>query len=124
MSFGKMRVAVAATVLIVVVILSAQVVIGQRKSDRAHVPPTEAPPSFVPKDGFVPDEATAVKVAEAILVPIYGEREIAGERPFRATLNGDTWTVIGTLPPHVVGGTAVVKLSKRDGRILYVIHEQ
>ena len=28
---------------------------------------------YVPKNGFVPDEKTAIKIAEAVLFPIYGE---------------------------------------------------
>jgi hypothetical protein len=80
--------------------------------------------SYKPKAGFIPDAATAAKVAEAILIPIYGEQNIIGERPFKATLKGNTWTVAGTLPSHLVGGTAIVKLSKLDGRVLFVTHTQ
>jgi len=29
-------------------------------------------PGVVPKNGFVPDEKTAIAIAEAILIPIYG----------------------------------------------------
>jgi hypothetical protein len=80
-------------------------------------------PSFKPKEGFVPNEATAIRIAEAILVPIYGEKAVASERPFKATLENGVWTIVGTLPPKVMGGTAIVRLAKADGRILYVIHE-
>lgn len=33
--------------------------------------------SVKPKDGFVPDAKTAVKVAEAVLIPVYGEKKIS-----------------------------------------------
>jgi hypothetical protein len=80
--------------------------------------------SIRPKNGFVPDEATAVKIAEAAAIAQYGEKRISEERPFRARLRGDTWTVQGTLHPEgVYGGTAVVKLSKTDGKILFMIHQ-
>lgn len=80
-------------------------------------------PSYVPKGGFVPDEKTAVRIAEAVLDPIYGEQQIAKEKPLSATLDGDTWTVQGHLPQDSNrGGVAVVELSKRDGRILRVSH--
>ena len=84
----------------------------------------EAIPSVQPKEGFVPDQATAVRIAEAILVPIYGEELIKSERPFRATLKEGIWTVVGTLPQRFAGGAAVVRLAKADGRILFVIHEK
>lgn len=79
-------------------------------------------PSYVPARGFVPDSATAVAVAEAILVPIYGRGNIEHERPFHATLRNGVWTVSGSLPKQMLGGVAEVELSQRDARILHVIH--
>jgi hypothetical protein len=75
-----------------------------------------------PKDGFVPNEQTAVAIAEAVLIPIYGEDNVRSERPFKAALANGVWTVGGTLPPSFVGGTAVVRLAKSDGRVLFVMH--
>jgi hypothetical protein len=43
---------------------------------------------FRPIDGFVPNKATAIRIAEAVLIPVYGEREIESERPFSADLHG------------------------------------
>src|SRR5690349_7766958 len=77
--------------------------------------------SACPTQGFIPDEATAVAVGEAILTPIYGSRHIAGERPVKARLYENHWIVSGTLPRPkreglvVVGGTATIELSKQDG---------
>src|SRR5450755_1066852 len=73
---------------------------------------------YWPASGYVPDAATAVKVGVAVLIPVYGEQKIASERPLKATLDGDVWTVEGTLycgdgkPGMCPGGTATVKLSK------------
>ena len=84
-----------------------------------------------PSSGFVPDAATAVKVAEAVLIPIYGEKAIQSERPFTATLEGDIWTVNGTLPcpdaktdkrVSCKGGVATVKMSKTDAHIIFMWH--
>jgi hypothetical protein len=81
-----------------------------------------------PAGGYVPDAATAVKIAEAVLVPVFGEQKISSERPFTAKLEGDVWTVDGTLYCAdgkiglCPGGTARVRLSKNDGRILFMIH--
>jgi hypothetical protein len=84
-----------------------------------------------PAEGYVPDEKTAVAIAEAVLIPVYGEKKILSERPFKAVLDGEIWTVGGTLhcddgkggtTTHCVGGTAEVRISKKDGRILRMMH--
>ena len=80
--------------------------------------------SITPKSGFVPDESTAVKIGKAAAIAQYGEKTISQEMPFRARLYGDTWLVIGTLHPQgALGGTAVIKISKTDGRILFMTHQ-
>jgi hypothetical protein len=89
---------------------------------------TEQAPSFKPKEGFVPNAETAVRVGEAVLMPVYGEKKIVGERPFKAALQGDVWTVEGTLHCDGLagatceGGTAVVKISKTSGQIVFMMH--
>jgi hypothetical protein len=81
--------------------------------------------SIRPKNGFVPDEATAVRIGEATAVAQYGEKTIAEERPFRARLYGEIWIVQGTLHPQGAdGGTAVIKINKTDGRILFMTHQK
>src|SRR5437899_158678 len=89
--------------------------------------PPQQPQGYVPTQGFVPDSATAVRIAVAVWMPIYGERQIMSEQPFVATLKDSVWTVSGSLPQPpagaaVAGGTAVVRIAKRDGRILFVQH--
>jgi hypothetical protein len=79
----------------------------------------------------VPDAATAIRIAEAVLVPVYGKEQVESERPFTATLKNDVWTVGGTLycsdgrggvTTLCAGGVAVVKISKSDGRVLHMMH--
>jgi hypothetical protein len=86
---------------------------------------------YVPKTGYVPDSKTAVKVAEAVLIPVYGLKQVELEQPFTATLKGDVWAVAGMLRcPDGKGGitagcdgvVAVVRISRRDARILYMMH--
>ena len=77
---------------------------------------------YVPRDGFVPDGETAIRIAEAVLVPIYGAKEVARERPFHPVLSDNTWTVRGTLPKGWVGGVAVIQIDKRDARVTGVSH--
>ncbi len=78
--------------------------------------------SYVPPKGFVPDEQTAMRIAEAIWSPIYGEEKIQREKPFVATLRDGVWTVEGSLPKGWAGGVALAEISKKDGRILRVSH--
>ena len=65
---------------------------------------------YIPKTGFVPDSDTAVRVA---------------------TLKNDVWTVEGSLrcpdgkggvTNDCAGGVAVVRISKKDARVLYMLH--
>ena len=88
--------------------------------------PLSARAGYVPSSGFVPDAATAVAIARAVLIPIYGAKVIQEEEPLTAQRNGDIWVVKGTLlcPKGATcpGGAAELKLSAKDGRILRVIH--
>jgi len=84
---------------------------------------TAEPKTYKPKEGYVPDATTAIRVAEAIAIPIYGEKLIRSEEPFSATLTGGVWLVRGAdLQPNESGGVAEVKISKSTGEILGVIH--
>ncbi len=79
-------------------------------------------PNYQPKDGYVPDAATAIAIAQAVWGPIYGKEHITHEKPFKATLHNGVWRVEGSLPKGYLGGVAVAEISKKDGRILGVIH--
>ena len=64
---------------------------------------------YLPENGFVPNQATAIKIAEAVLVPIYGQKTIDGEKPFRVSLDDQIWVVKGKeLPPDMLGGTFII----------------
>jgi hypothetical protein len=76
-----------------------------------------------PKDGVVPNAEVAKRIAEAVATGLYGE-EAMGERPYRARLRGDVWTVMGSLPTLALGGVAIIQISKQDGRILFSHHAQ
>ena len=45
--------------------------------------------------GVVSDEETAIRIAEAILFPVYGEGAIRGQRPYQVALKEGKWTVEG-----------------------------
>jgi len=78
--------------------------------------------SYTPREGFVPDEKTAIRISEAVLTPIYGEKQIKSEEPFSAKLHNGIWTVTGTIEEGVEGGVAEIKISKRTGTIISVTH--
>ncbi len=89
--------------------------------------------TYVPPSGYVPDSVTAVQIAEAVLVPVYGRKQIESQRPFTARLKKDVWTVSGTLRCRdqagkissiCSGGTAVVQISKQDAHIISMIHHK
>jgi len=82
--------------------------------------------SYKPKNGYVPDEQTAIAIAVAVWRSIYGEKQIEGEKPYKATLKDGIWTVTGSLPEGyaTVGGTATAEISQDSGCILRVIHYQ
>ena len=97
--------------------------------DSDRLSPQE-PRGFVPKSGFVPDAATALKIAEAVLIPVYGEAVVHSERPFKAVLKGGAWIITGSVPcdgpPGAVcpGGAAEVRISKKTAQILFMTHDQ
>jgi hypothetical protein len=80
--------------------------------------------SKLPPQGIVPDEATAVKIAEAIWLPVFGEQVVAKFRPYQAELKNGVWTVYGTLPRNSRGGTPMLAIRKEDGRVIEVWHSQ
>jgi hypothetical protein len=80
----------------------------------------------IPKNGYVPDQQTAIRIAEAVGIPIYGIEQIEREKPFVAELKNGIWIVSGTLhgdPGSIPkGGVAKIEISKRDARVLRVSH--
>lgn len=83
--------------------------------------------SRLPDKGVLTTEESAIKVAETILVNIYGEK-VLEERPFKAKLEGDVWKITGTFHcPQGVGckgGVARIEINKKDGKVKSVIHDK
>jgi hypothetical protein len=77
-----------------------------------------------PTSGIVPDEATAIKIAETIGMPVFG-KNLNEYKPFHAELRNDSiWHVYG-LPKKMwfavqLGGGPVFEIQKTDGKILKV----
>lgn len=76
-------------------------------------------PPFV----IVPNEETAIAMAEAVFVVAFGN-EVLSKKPFVAKLDATKryWLVCGTLPAGYVGGVPEMKIRKSDGRIMKVKH--
>ena len=77
--------------------------------------------TYTPSQGYVPNETTAIKIAEAVWLPIYG-KSIYSKIPFIAKLNGTVWVVEGSLPLHMRGGVPVIEIVRKTGEILRVSH--
>jgi len=71
--------------------------------------------SAKPKIDLVPDEETAIRIAEAIWLPVYGWEMIERQKPFRAELENDVWTVRGSLREGSAAGVVVARISKANG---------
>ena len=75
-----------------------------------------------PVSGYVPDSDTAIAIATAVLIPIYGKSTVASEKPWHTGLRDDVWTVVGTFNGKGNGGEAIVQIDKKTGAIIFVTH--
>ena len=85
-----------------------------------NVPSQNVPKAFECNGGVVADEETAIRIAEAILCPVYGEKDIHGQRPYQVTLKDGKWAVAGTVPPGFVSGSFSIVILQSDGRIVEI----
>lgn len=72
---------------------------------------------------YVPDEKTALRIAEAVLSAKYGEERVKAQAPLKASSGlGGLWIVQGTDPgsPGKGGGIAVM-INKHSGCIINVL---
>ncbi len=86
------------------------------------------------EDCIVKNEEIAVKIAEDNLFVIYGESKIKNERPYNIELTGNNvWVITGSLNSGILdkllsggmpmfGGTFEIKISAKDGKIIYITH--
>ena len=75
----------------------------------------------LPEAGVIPNGETAVKYAEAIWLPIYGDKIYNG-LPFRINLQENhRWYVRGRRTEDDSGGVPELKFNGTDGSIFYII---
>jgi hypothetical protein len=78
---------------------------------------------YIPISGVVPDEATAIKMAELIWNNMFSET-ILNKKPFKVKYykKEKIWLVEGTLDDNMVGGVPYILIRKSDGRVISVWH--
>jgi NTF2 fold immunity protein len=74
---------------------------------------------------YVPDEKTALRIAEVVLIGQFGEERVGTQRPLRAESRGkDMWLVSGTLPKDKLepGAAFGVWVNRHDGCVSVMEH--
>jgi len=82
---------------------------------------------YIPAEGLVPTAGVAVKIAECVLIEIYGKNHIEKEKPFSVNLKDGVWIIEGNIPnikdcDIPFGGQAYVEIKKSNGEILKLLH--
>jgi len=82
--------------------------------------------SLKPKDGYVPNKQTALKISEAVLVSIYGDK-VLEQKPFKVSLKNNIWNITGTVhcPKNkktCKGGHAHIKINKTTAEVVELSH--
>src|SRR5262249_37801342 len=97
-------------------LLAAITFVGSSKSGMSSF-------EYDPPEGFVLDAETAEKIAEILMIRMFGETNTEREMPLRATLKDGVWIVRGSEARIQLGGVAEMHINKRDARIVYFKHE-
>jgi hypothetical protein len=74
------------------------------------------------KKEIISDSTTAIDIAEKILFKIYGRENIENQRPYETYKIKNYWSISGTLPQGMMGGTFLIIMDARDGRIIRISH--
>jgi hypothetical protein len=83
-----------------------------------NLPPAEEPARKV---DLKLDEKTAIQIAEIVLAKVYGER-VLKEKPWNVTADETSFTIEGTLPKGMAGGTARIRIRRTNAEVLEIIH--
>jgi hypothetical protein len=74
------------------------------------------------KKEIISDSMMAVDIAEIILFKGYGQENIKRQRPYEIYKIKNYWSISGTLPRNRLGGTFLIIMDARDGRIIKITH--
>ena len=121
--------------IIILAILTTLNSFGQSKSSRTVVGEESAKQQLEqiladtsPHNGvdntkeIILDSIVAVDIAEIILFKGYGQENIKRQRPYEIYKIKNYWSISGTLPRDWLGGTFLIIMDARDGRIIKVTH--
>ena len=98
------------------------------ESQIVDVPPvdetrvTPPPVNLSTRTGPVDDEQSAIAIALAAWIPVYGSEQIERQRPFSAKMKNGVWYVEGSMLDDTPGGVAMARILQKDGRILEIMH--
>ncbi len=102
----------------------AIMILSSRSGDGQASPPNPSPPSKKegkPRIDIDLDKESAIKIAEIVLVRVYGE-SVLGERPWHVSKTGSVFKIEGTLHNDTNGGVATMEIDKANGQVLSIIH--
>jgi hypothetical protein len=81
-------------------------------------------PDLLPIAGCVPDADTAIRIAESVWIPLWGVEAVKAQKPFRADLTDEIWTVRGSPPGDQTTRPMVAMIKKTDCSILRLGQER
>lgn len=80
------------------------------------------------EEGLVSSPAVAYAIANAILTSVFGEEDMANQRPLDITLvNNKYWCVQGNFKPqtpNTAGGSPIIIIKKDDSQIQFLMHSK
>jgi NTF2 fold immunity protein of polymorphic toxin system component len=123
-----MKVSYAGTAVFFIFSVSVGIVVGQEPSvpKLPHVSSGKLTKSGLdyqmpgPKEGYVPDKETAIKIAEVVLFRLTSEKTITRQRPYVVTQDENIWWVCGTGRPDELGSLFKIAISKQTAAVLYL----
>lgn len=72
---------------------------------------------------LVSSKAMALQLAEIYVANFYGEDTAASEKPYAIVDNGNEWLISGQHDAiQVVGGVFLIVISKKDGKVIALMH--
>jgi hypothetical protein len=74
------------------------------------------------KTVIIKDSVTAISIAEPLLFSIYGKDHITRQRTYETYFIDNHWIISGTLPENSKGGTFLIIMDARNGRIMRITH--
>ncbi|MDQ0594480.1 hypothetical protein QFZ37_002849 [Chryseobacterium ginsenosidimutans] len=75
-----------------------------------------------PNNIIIETPEIVIRVVEPILFGTYGEKNITKQRPYKVSDLKDYYVVEGTLAYNSFGGTFLIIISKKNGKILKITH--